>query len=87
MPTQTTGLLTAHAHSFEAEMRPGPIFQQLVRLSVAQRGKLGGKTVVTSLCLLVPPPQIYTVQHKHPPPSSQVSDGGQVGGGYGWITK
>lgn len=63
MPTQTAGLLTAHAHSFEAEMRPGPIFQQLVRLSVVQRGKLGGKTVVTSLYLLVPPPppQIYMV--------------------------
>lgn len=49
MPMQTTGLLTAHAHSFEAEMRPGPIFQQLVRLSVVQGGKQGGKTVVTFL--------------------------------------
>lgn len=67
MPTQTTGLLTAHAHSFEAEMRPGPIFQQLVRLSVVQRGKLGGKTVVTSLYLLVPPPpNIYGIA-EHPP--------------------
>lgn len=49
MPRQTTGLLTAAAHSFEAEMQPGPIFQQLVRLSVVQRGKLGRKTVVTFL--------------------------------------
>lgn len=49
MPMQTTGLLTAHAHSFEAEMRPGPIFQQLVRLSVVRGGKQGGKTVVTFL--------------------------------------
>lgn len=49
MPQQTTGLLTAPAHSSEAEMRPGPIFQQLVRLSVVQGGKLGGKTVVTFL--------------------------------------
>lgn len=80
MPTQTTGLLTAHAHSFEAEMRPGPIFQQLVRLSVVQRGKLGGKTVVTSLYLLVPPPpNIYGIA-EHPP--FWASDGGQVGGGY-----
>lgn len=49
MPKQTTGLLTAHAHSFKAEMRPALIFQQLVRLSVVQGGKLGGKTVVTFL--------------------------------------
>lgn len=49
MPKQTTGLLTAHAHSFEAEMWPGPIFQQLVRLTVVQGGELGGKTVVTFL--------------------------------------
>lgn len=68
MPTQTTGLLTAHAHSFEAEMRPGPIFQQLVRLSVVQRGKLGGKTVVTSLYLLVPPPPKYIRYSRTPPP-------------------
>jgi len=34
-------------------MRPGPIFQQLVRLSVVQGGKLGRKTVVTSLFLFL----------------------------------
>lgn len=49
MPRQTTELLRAAAHSSEAEMQPGPIFQQLVRLSVVQRGKLGRRTVVTSL--------------------------------------
>lgn len=49
MPTETTGLLTALAHSWEAEMQPSPIFQQLVRLSVMRRCKLGGKTVVTFL--------------------------------------
>lgn len=54
-------------HSFEAEMWTSPIFQQLVRLSVAQRGKLRGKTVVTfllptflllSLTYMMAPPQV-----------------------------
>lgn len=53
MPSQTTGLLTALAHSFEGEMWPGPIFQQLVRLSVVQGGKLGRKTVVTFSIALI----------------------------------
>lgn len=73
-------------------MRPGPIFQQLVRLSVAQRGKLGGETVVTSLYLLVPPKYIrYSI---NTPPrrcrtaARLAADTGSGGGwGGGRVTK